>query len=158
VANTPVRVNLVNPGPTRTAMRAKAFPGEDPASLKPPDHVVETCIKLALPGCASVDGGHTDAQRAHDLVNASTITLATFGESDAHPDVRQQLRGTILFGGAQAQRRPAEAPRLRVRGNELSSVVRELSQGFVEPYPRGRVAARAHRRPKKLRKGSRGHQ
>jgi NAD(P)-dependent dehydrogenase (short-subunit alcohol dehydrogenase family) len=52
VANTPVRVNLVNPGPTRTAMRAKAFPGEDPASLKPPDHVVETCIKLALPGCA----------------------------------------------------------------------------------------------------------
>jgi NAD(P)-dependent dehydrogenase (short-subunit alcohol dehydrogenase family) len=52
VANTPVRVNLVNPGPTRTAMRAKAFPGEDPASLKPPDHVVETCLKLALPGCA----------------------------------------------------------------------------------------------------------
>jgi len=52
VANTPVRVNLVNPGPTRTAMRAKAFPGEDPAALKPPDHVVETCIKLALPGCA----------------------------------------------------------------------------------------------------------
>jgi hypothetical protein len=31
-----VRVNLVNPGPTRTGMRAKAFPGEDPASLKPP--------------------------------------------------------------------------------------------------------------------------
>ena len=28
VENTPVRVNLVNPGPTRTGMRAKAFPGE----------------------------------------------------------------------------------------------------------------------------------
>ena len=27
VANTPVRVNLVNPGPMRTQMRAKAFPG-----------------------------------------------------------------------------------------------------------------------------------
>ena len=36
VANTPVRVNLLNPGPTRTGMRAKAFPGEDPASLKGP--------------------------------------------------------------------------------------------------------------------------
>ena len=47
VANTPVRVNLINPGPTRTGMRAKAFPGEDPASLKPPDHVVETFVKLA---------------------------------------------------------------------------------------------------------------
>jgi len=51
IANTPVRVNLVNPGPTRTVMRAKAFPGEDPASLKPPEHVVETFVKLAEPAC-----------------------------------------------------------------------------------------------------------
>lgn len=51
VANTPVRANLLNPGPTRTAMRAKAFPGEDAATLKPPDHVVETFVKLALPSC-----------------------------------------------------------------------------------------------------------
>ena len=51
VANTPVRVNLLNPGPTRTGMRAKAFPGENPASLKPPDHVVETFVQLALPSC-----------------------------------------------------------------------------------------------------------
>ncbi len=31
--DTSVRVNLVNPGPVRTAMRAKAFPGEDPNTL-----------------------------------------------------------------------------------------------------------------------------
>src|SRR5690606_241102 len=31
--NTPLRVNAVNPGPTRTAMRAQAMPGEDPGSL-----------------------------------------------------------------------------------------------------------------------------
>ena len=49
VANTPVRVNLVNPGPTRTGMRAKAFPGEDPDSLKPPDHVAEVFVELASP-------------------------------------------------------------------------------------------------------------
>ena len=30
VASTPVRVNLVNPGPVRTAMRAKALPGRGP--------------------------------------------------------------------------------------------------------------------------------
>jgi NAD(P)-dependent dehydrogenase (short-subunit alcohol dehydrogenase family) len=51
VANTPVRVNMINPGPTRTGMRAKAFPGEDPASLKPPEHVVETFVRLAEPSC-----------------------------------------------------------------------------------------------------------
>ena len=60
VANTPVRVNLVNPGPTRTGMRAKAFPGEDPASLRPPDHVTETFVRLAEPAC-------TDNGRLYDL-------------------------------------------------------------------------------------------
>jgi NAD(P)-dependent dehydrogenase (short-subunit alcohol dehydrogenase family) len=38
-AVTPVRVNLFNPGPTRTAMRAKAFPGEDPLTLPTPQDV-----------------------------------------------------------------------------------------------------------------------
>jgi NAD(P)-dependent dehydrogenase (short-subunit alcohol dehydrogenase family) len=51
VANTPVRVNLLSPGPTRTGMRAKAFPGEDPASLKSPEHTVETFVRLAMPSC-----------------------------------------------------------------------------------------------------------
>jgi len=51
VANTPVRVNLVNPGPTRTGMRAKAFPGENPVTLKPPEHVTETFVRLAEPAC-----------------------------------------------------------------------------------------------------------
>jgi NAD(P)-dependent dehydrogenase (short-subunit alcohol dehydrogenase family) len=35
----PVRAAILNPGATRTAMRAKAYPGEDPASLKPPEAV-----------------------------------------------------------------------------------------------------------------------
>ncbi len=46
---TNVRVNLVNPGPTRTAMRAAAFPGEDPGELPPAEHVAETLIRLAQP-------------------------------------------------------------------------------------------------------------
>ncbi len=33
-ANTPLRVNLFNPGPTRTRMRATVFPGEDPLTLE----------------------------------------------------------------------------------------------------------------------------
>jgi hypothetical protein len=46
-----VRANLVNPGPTRTAMRAKAFPGENPNSLRAPDHVAPTFVRLAEPAC-----------------------------------------------------------------------------------------------------------
>lgn len=41
-----VRVAIVNPGATRTAMRARAFPGEDPASLKTPDVVAERIVAL----------------------------------------------------------------------------------------------------------------
>ena len=36
---TRVRVALLDPGATRTRMRAKAYPGEDPASVKPPEVV-----------------------------------------------------------------------------------------------------------------------
>jgi NAD(P)-dependent dehydrogenase (short-subunit alcohol dehydrogenase family) len=41
-----VRVAIVNPGATRTAMRARAYPGEDPASLKTPDVVAERIVSL----------------------------------------------------------------------------------------------------------------
>ena len=36
VAISPIRANLLNPGPIRTAMRADAMPGEDPKTLKEP--------------------------------------------------------------------------------------------------------------------------
>jgi len=50
-AHTKVRVNLYNPGATRTAMRKEAFPGEDPQSLPPPEAHAEGLIQLALPSC-----------------------------------------------------------------------------------------------------------
>jgi len=48
---TPVCVNIINPGRTRTAMRAAAYPGEDPATLKPPEAVVPLFVDLASPEC-----------------------------------------------------------------------------------------------------------
>ncbi len=49
--DTPVRVNLVNPGPMRTAMRAKAFPGEDPNTLPDPSELVPMFLELVSPDC-----------------------------------------------------------------------------------------------------------
>jgi NAD(P)-dependent dehydrogenase (short-subunit alcohol dehydrogenase family) len=49
-AATPVRVNLFNPGPTRTRMRAQVMPGEDPMTLPPPEAVAATIVELCLPG------------------------------------------------------------------------------------------------------------
>jgi NAD(P)-dependent dehydrogenase (short-subunit alcohol dehydrogenase family) len=47
LAMTKARANLINPGATRTAMRAKAMPGEDPHTLPPPDALVDAFLKLA---------------------------------------------------------------------------------------------------------------
>jgi NAD(P)-dependent dehydrogenase (short-subunit alcohol dehydrogenase family) len=46
---TNVRVNLINPGPTRTRMRAAAMPGEDPMSLKTAEPVADKIVELCLP-------------------------------------------------------------------------------------------------------------
>ena len=45
--NTNVRVNVINPGPTRTAMRLQAFPGEDKDKLKPAEAATEAYVALA---------------------------------------------------------------------------------------------------------------
>jgi NAD(P)-dependent dehydrogenase (short-subunit alcohol dehydrogenase family) len=47
--STPARVNIANPGPIRTSMRAKAYPGEDAATLKTPEDIVPLFLRLADP-------------------------------------------------------------------------------------------------------------
>lgn len=49
VQNMTVRANLFNPGPVRTAMRAKAMPGEDPATLPKPRDVAPAFAELVSP-------------------------------------------------------------------------------------------------------------
>ena len=46
VAITAVKANLLNPGATRTAMRAKAFPGEDPMTLPTPEDIAPLIVKM----------------------------------------------------------------------------------------------------------------
>lgn len=43
-----IRTHIVDPGATRTAMRARAFPGEDPATLKGPETVAGAIHDLVL--------------------------------------------------------------------------------------------------------------
>lgn len=51
LADTEVRANLLSPGATRTSMRANAFPGEDPMTLKPPEALCDLFVDLALDSC-----------------------------------------------------------------------------------------------------------
>lgn len=48
--STPIRVNLFNPGPIRTRMRAIVMPGEDPSTLDTPAQAAEHIVPLCMPG------------------------------------------------------------------------------------------------------------
>jgi NAD(P)-dependent dehydrogenase (short-subunit alcohol dehydrogenase family) len=49
-AETKVRVNILNPGPVRTGMRAKAMPGEDPDTLPTPEEVAPLIVEMLSVG------------------------------------------------------------------------------------------------------------
>jgi NAD(P)-dependent dehydrogenase (short-subunit alcohol dehydrogenase family) len=57
LAQSAIRVNSLDPGPTRTNLRAQAYPLEDPSHLKPPDAVAPFVLWLLGP-----DGGTTTGQ------------------------------------------------------------------------------------------------
>jgi NAD(P)-dependent dehydrogenase (short-subunit alcohol dehydrogenase family) len=51
IARTTVRANLIDPAIARTRLRARIFPGENPATVPPPERVVEAFLDLAVPEC-----------------------------------------------------------------------------------------------------------
>lgn len=51
IERTNVRANLINPGALRTRMRRKAFPGEDPETLRKPEEATDTFVELASAAC-----------------------------------------------------------------------------------------------------------
>lgn len=60
--NSNIRVNCINPGGTRTKMRAAAFPAEDTSKLKTPDDILPTYLWLLGPDSREVHGQSVDAQ------------------------------------------------------------------------------------------------
>jgi len=48
---TNLKVNLINPGATRTSMRAQAMPGENPETLKTADQITDQFVDLATADC-----------------------------------------------------------------------------------------------------------
>jgi NAD(P)-dependent dehydrogenase (short-subunit alcohol dehydrogenase family) len=63
VAHTPVKVNLIDPGRVRTAMRREAMPSEDPNTLRQPEQITDAFVDLADPVCA-LNGQRIHAQNS----------------------------------------------------------------------------------------------
>lgn len=61
-----IRVNAVNPGGTRTEMRAKAYPEEDPMTLPTPEEITGVFVYLASPQSRAVTGKSFDAREWRD--------------------------------------------------------------------------------------------
>ncbi len=58
----PVRANSINPGATRTAMRASAYPAEDPHTLPDPDAIMPAYLYLIGPDSQGISGQAFNAQ------------------------------------------------------------------------------------------------
>ena len=56
-----IRVNSINPGATRTRMRAQAYPGEDPKTLRTAEEIMPTYLYLLGPDSKGVTGQALDA-------------------------------------------------------------------------------------------------
>ncbi len=54
--NTAIRVNSIDPGPTRTALRKRVFPGENPQTVKPPEDLMPMYLWLMGPDSAATRG------------------------------------------------------------------------------------------------------
>ena len=63
VASTPIKVNILNPGPVRTGMRARAFPGENPETLPAPEDLLPLFLDL-------VDAGQSESGQVHNFKSA----------------------------------------------------------------------------------------
>ncbi|MFZ5723256.1 MAG: YciK family oxidoreductase [Pseudomonadota bacterium] len=57
-----IRVNAVNPGGTRTTMRARAYPAENPATLRTPDEITPLFVWLLGDDSRAANGRSYDAQ------------------------------------------------------------------------------------------------
>lgn len=57
-----LRVNCINPGPTRTAMRLAAYPAEDRDKLKKPEEILTSYVYLLGPDSRGVTGQSFDCQ------------------------------------------------------------------------------------------------
>ncbi len=55
-------MNTLNPGATRTSMRASAYPDEDPTTLRTPEQIMPTYLWLMGPDSRGVTGQKIDAQ------------------------------------------------------------------------------------------------
>lgn len=63
LATTAIRVNAINPGATRTAMRARARPAEDPGCLRTPADLMPLYLYLMGADGRSLHGQSVDAQQ-----------------------------------------------------------------------------------------------
>jgi len=79
IESTPIRVATLDPGAMSTGMRAKAFPGEDAATLPAPEDVAPLAVKLVLPTSHS----NGELVRYRDWVRGEG-TLPSLSVSNGH--------------------------------------------------------------------------
>jgi NAD(P)-dependent dehydrogenase (short-subunit alcohol dehydrogenase family) len=69
-----VKVNLIAPGPLRTRLRAEAHPGEDPATVAPPETIAQEVVRMLSPD-------YTQTGMLFDFPSARTVAVRSAGSA-----------------------------------------------------------------------------
>jgi NAD(P)-dependent dehydrogenase (short-subunit alcohol dehydrogenase family) len=72
-----VRVNVLNPGRTRTAMRRQAYPAEDLETLPLPESITGAYLALLGPASRGVTGRSFDAQAPGGAASVAAASAAS---------------------------------------------------------------------------------
>ncbi|TLY71655.1 MAG: YciK family oxidoreductase [Gammaproteobacteria bacterium] len=158
-----VRVNTLNPGRARTAMRRQAYPAEDLESLPPPDSLTGPYIALLGPASRGVTGQAFDAQRPLALEELPHLPAARAAHRERVPAIGglpaaglaaldRELRPAVEGSAADAlQLRRAELPShphaefARERVNRALQMQRQLAVRGHELEAPIRTRHRTHR-------------
>ena len=100
----PIRINVINPGRTRTRMRTRAYPGENPASVPPPEHAVPAYLYLLGGASRGVRG------QRFELTEPTSRLGRAFGRVPGRDVRRRRTRGSRRFIRRAVDRREIFAP------------------------------------------------
>src|SRR5207302_785632 len=137
-----VRVNTLNPGRARTAMRRQAYPAEDLESLPPPDSLTGPYIALLGPASRGVTGQAFDAQTPGGAAGLAALDRELRPAIEGSAADALQLRRAELPAHPHAEFAPERVNRalqmqrqLAVRGHELEAPIRTRHRTHRDEAP-----------------------
>ena len=132
-ASTSMRVNLFNPGPIRTRMRATVFPGEDPMTLDTPEQVAEFIVPMCAPDW-------TETGKLYDYKTRKLMSFRAARTCHSRATTSPRIAAKTLIPPSPSSGRPKRSGLLARNGPRMRSNSGRTCQGLSRARTQRRIA------------------